>query len=85
MLVPHSDTRPGDMYACLEAPSPSNTVPRNIKIDVTIRSSRVSARRRHAAKKPRGSAPFAGLAKRNDLAKATAAAAAAAETPVPTI
>jgi hypothetical protein len=75
--------KPGDLYACLEAPSPSNPVPRNTAMDVTIRSSRVAASLRHAAEKPGGSAPFAEQEKRNDLAKTMAAAAAAAGTPVP--
>jgi hypothetical protein len=54
-------------------------------MDVTIRTSRVVARRRHAAEKPRGSATFAEQEKRNDLAKAIAAAPAAAGTPVPNL
>jgi hypothetical protein len=62
---------------------PSDPVPRNTAM-VTIRSSRVAARRRHAAEKPGGSATFAEQEKRNDLAKSIAAAAAAAGTPVPT-
>jgi hypothetical protein len=53
-------------------------------MDVTIRSSRVAARLR-AAEKHRGSATFAEQEKCNDLAKALAAAAAAAGTPVPTL
>jgi hypothetical protein len=81
MLIPHSDKRPSDM----EAPSPSNPVLRNIEMDVTIRSSHVAARRWHVAEKPGGSAKFSELAKRNDLAKALAAVAAAAETLLPTI
>jgi hypothetical protein len=85
MLIPHSDKRPGDLFACLEAPSPSNPVPRNTAIDVTVRSSRVAARRRHAAEKPGGSATFAEQEKRNDLKKAIAAASAAAATQVPTL
>jgi hypothetical protein len=52
-------------------------------MDVTIRSSRAAARRRHAAEKSAGSATFAGQEKHNDLAKAIAAAAAAAATPAP--
>jgi hypothetical protein len=52
---------------------------------VTIRSSRVGARRRHAAENPGGSAPFAEREKRNDFAKVFAVAAAAADTPVPTL
>jgi hypothetical protein len=85
MLIPHSDKRPGDLFACLEAPSLSNPVPRNTAIDVTLRSSRIAARRRHAAEKPGGSAPFAEQEKRNDLRKAIAAASAAAATQVPTL
>jgi hypothetical protein len=50
-----------------------------------IRSSRVAARRRHAAEKPGRSATFAAQAKRNDIAKSIATAAAAAGTPVPTL
>jgi hypothetical protein len=80
MLIPNSDRRPGDLFACLEAPSPSDPVPRNTVMDVTIRSSRVAARRRHAAEKPGGSATFAEQEKRNDLAKAIVAAVAAAGT-----
>jgi hypothetical protein len=64
---------------------PWDPVPRNTAMDVTIRSSRVAARRRHAAEKPGGSATFAEQEKRNDLAKSIAAAAAAAGTPVPTL
>jgi hypothetical protein len=82
MLIPHSDKRPGDLFACLGR-HPSNPVPRNTAMDVTIRSSRVAARRRHAAEKPGGSATFAEQEKRNDLAKAIAAAAAAAGTRSP--
>jgi hypothetical protein len=52
MLVPHSDKRPSVLFACLEAPSLSNTVPRNTVMDVTIRPSRFAARRRHAAERP---------------------------------
>jgi hypothetical protein len=85
MLIPNSDKRPRDLFAYLEAPSPSNPVPRNTAMDVKIRSSRVAARRWHAAEKPGGSAKFAEQKKRNDLAKAIAAAAAAAGTPVPTL
>jgi hypothetical protein len=48
MLIPHIDKRPGDLFACLEAPSPSNPVPRNTAIHVTVRASCVAARRRHA-------------------------------------
>jgi hypothetical protein len=51
-------------------------------MDVTIRSSRDAALRRHAAEKPGGSAKFAEQEKRNDLAKAIAAAAAAAQSPL---
>jgi hypothetical protein len=80
MLIPNSDKRPGDLFACLEAPSPSDPVPRITVMDVTIRSSRVAARRRHAAEKPGGSATFAEQEKRNGLAKAIVAAAAAAGT-----
>jgi hypothetical protein len=39
----------------------------------------VAARRRHVAEKPGGSATFSEQEKRNDLAKAIAAAAAAAD------
>jgi hypothetical protein len=73
LLIPNSDKRPGDLFACLEAPSPSDAVPRNTAMDVTIRSSRVAARRRHPAEKPGGSATLAAQEKRNDLAKAIAA------------
>jgi hypothetical protein len=69
MLIPNSDKRPGDLFACLAAPSPSDPVPRNTAMDVTIRSSRVAARRGHAAEKPGGSATPAEQEKRNDLAK----------------
>jgi hypothetical protein len=48
-----------DLFACLNAPSPSDPVPRNAAMDVTIPSSRVAARQRHAAGKPGGSATFA--------------------------
>jgi hypothetical protein len=85
MLIPHGDKRPGDLFDCLEAPSPSNPVPRNTAIDVTVRVSRVAARRRHAAEKPGGSATFAEQEKRNDLKKAIATAAAAVATQVPTL
>jgi hypothetical protein len=85
MLIPHSDKRPGDLLAYLEAPSPSDPVPRNTAMDVTIRPSRVAARRRHAAERPGGSARFAEHEKRKNFAKAIAAAAAAAGTPVPTL
>jgi hypothetical protein len=78
MLIPNSDRRPGDLFACLEAPYPSAPVPRNTAIDVTIRSSRVAARRRHTAEKPGESATFAEREKHDDLEKAIAAAAAAA-------
>jgi hypothetical protein len=78
MLIPNSDKRPGDLFACLEAPSPSDPVPRNTAMDVTIRSSRVAARRRHAAEKPGGSGNF------DDLARAIAAVAGT-PTPVPTL
>jgi hypothetical protein len=54
-------------------------------MNVTIRSSRVAAGRRHAADKPRGSATFSDHVKRNGLAKAIAASAAAAGTPVATL
>jgi hypothetical protein len=57
----------------------------NTAIDVPIRSSRVAARRRHAAETPGESATFVEQEKRNDLAKAIAAAAAAAGTPVPSL
>jgi hypothetical protein len=67
MVIPHGDKRPGDLFACLKAPSPSDPVPRNTVMDVTTRSSRVAARRRHAAEKPGGSASFAEQEKRNDL------------------
>jgi hypothetical protein len=77
--------KPGDLFACLEAPSPSNPVPRNTAMDVTIPSSSVAAHRRHAVEKPRGSATFAGQERCNDLAKAIAAAAAVTGTPVPTL
>jgi hypothetical protein len=82
MLMSNSDKRPGDLFACLEAPSPSYPVPRNTAMDVTIQSSRIAARWRHATEKPGASAPFAEQEKRNDLAKAIAAVAAAAVTPV---
>jgi hypothetical protein len=85
MLIPRSDKRPGDLFACLEAPSPSNPVPHNTAMDVTIRSSRVAARRRHEAEKPGGSATVAEQEKRNDLAKVIADAAAVADTPAPTL
>jgi hypothetical protein len=84
MLIPHSDKRPGDLFACLGAPSPSNPVLRNTARDDSIRSSRVAARRRLAAEKPGGLAILAVQEKRNDLAKAIAATAAAEGTPVPT-
>jgi hypothetical protein len=61
----------GDMFACLEVPSPSNPVLRNTAMDVTIRSLRVTARRRHAAEKPGGSATFSEQEEHNDLTKAT--------------
>jgi hypothetical protein len=54
-------------------------------MDVTIQSSRVAARRRHVAERPGGSATFAEQEKRNDPAKAIAAAAAAAGTRAPTL
>jgi hypothetical protein len=54
LLIPNCDKRPGDLFVCLEAPSPSDPVPRNTAMDVTIRSSRVAAGRRHAAEKPGG-------------------------------
>jgi hypothetical protein len=54
-------------------------------MDVMIRSSRVAARRRHAAEKHGGSATFAKREKRNYLAKAIAAASAVAGTRVPTL
>jgi hypothetical protein len=76
MLIPNSDKRPGDLFVCWEAPSLSDPVPRNTAMDVTIRSSRVAARRRLAAEKPGGSGTF------DDLARAIAAAAG---TPVPTL
>jgi hypothetical protein len=85
MLIPNSEKRHDDLFACLEAPSPLDVVPRNTTMDVTIRSSRVAARRRHAAEKPGGSATFAEQETRNDHAKAIAAAATAAGTPVPTL
>jgi hypothetical protein len=85
MLIPHSDERPGDLYTCLEAPFPSNPVPCNTAMDVSIRSSRVAARRRHAAETPGGSGKIAEQEKRNDLANAIAAAAAAAGTPIPSL
>jgi hypothetical protein len=81
-LIPNSDRRPGDLFACLEAPYPSAPVPRNTSMDVTIRSSRVAARWRPAAEKHGGSATFAEQEKRNDLSKAIAAAAAAAHSPL---
>jgi hypothetical protein len=84
MLIPNSHKRPDDLFACLEAPSPSDSGPRNTAMEVTIRSSCVAARRQHAAEKPGGSATFGEQDKRNDLAKAIAAAAAAAGIPVPT-
>jgi hypothetical protein len=59
MLIPNSGKRPGNLLACLEEPSTSSPLPRNTAMDVTIRSSRVAARRRHAAEKPGGSATFA--------------------------
>jgi hypothetical protein len=70
------------LFACLEGLSPSDPVPRN---DVTMRSPRVAARRRHAAEEPGGSATFAEQEKRNHLAKAIAAAATAAGTLVPAL
>jgi hypothetical protein len=82
MLIPNIDRRLGDLLACLEAPNPSAPVPRNTAMGVTIRSSRVAARRRHAAEKPGGSATFSEQEKRNDLVKAIAAAAAAAQAPL---
>jgi hypothetical protein len=54
-------------------------------MDVTIRSARVADLRRHAAEMSVGSATFAEQEKRNDLAKAIAAAAAAASAPVLTL
>jgi hypothetical protein len=85
MLIAHNSKRSSDLLTCLEAPSPSNPVPHNTAMDVTIRSSRVAPLRRHAAEKPRGTAPFAEREKRNDLAKAFASSAAAAGTAVPTL
>jgi hypothetical protein len=85
MRIPNSDKRPDDLFACFEAQSPSDRVPRNTAMYVTSRSLCVAARRRHAAEMPGGSATFAELEKLNDLAKAIAAAAAAAGTPVPTL
>jgi hypothetical protein len=77
VTVPPRDKRPRHMFACLETPSPSNHVPPNTAMDVTILSSRVAARRQHAAAKHGGSATFA-QEQRNVLAKALAAAADAA-------
>jgi hypothetical protein len=68
MLIRNSDKRSGDLFACLEAPSRSDHVPRNTAIDVTIRSSRVAGRRRHAAEKPGGSATVSEQEKRSNLA-----------------
>jgi hypothetical protein len=84
MLIPHVTN---DLVICLQAwaPYPSNPVARNTAMDVTIRSSRVAARRRHAVGKPGGSATFAEKEKRNDLVKAKAAAAAAEDNPVPSL
>jgi hypothetical protein len=56
MLIPRSEKRPGDLTTCLKASDP---VPRNTVMDVTLRSSRVAARRRHAEDNPGGSAKFA--------------------------
>jgi hypothetical protein len=78
MLIPNSEKRPGNLFACLEAPSPSDLVPRNTAMDDTIRSSRVDARRRLTVERPGGSATFAEHEKRNDLAKSIAAAATGA-------
>jgi hypothetical protein len=36
MLIPYGDKRHDAIYACLEAPSPSNRVPPNTAMDVTI-------------------------------------------------
>jgi hypothetical protein len=85
MLIPKVDKRPGDLFACMEAPSHSDHAPHKTAREVTIRNSRVAARRRHAAEKPGGSATFAEQEKRNDLANAITAAAAAAGIPVPTL
>jgi hypothetical protein len=85
VLIPNSDKRYGDLFECLGALSPSDPVPRNTAIDVTIRYSCVAARRRHAAEKPGGSATFAEQEKRNDFSKAIADAATVAVTPVPTV
>jgi hypothetical protein len=84
MFIPHVTN---DLVICLHAWAPylSNPVARNTAMDVTIRSSRVAARRRHAVGKPGGSASLAEKQKRNDLVKAKASAAAAAEKPVPSL
>jgi hypothetical protein len=52
MLIHHGDKQPGDRFACLEAPSPSNPVLRNFAMDATILFSYVAAHRPHAAEKP---------------------------------
>jgi hypothetical protein len=69
---------PWRLVARFEAPSPSNP-------EVSIRSSRVAASRRHAAERPGGSAIFSEQVKRHDLEKAMATADPAAVTPVPTL
>jgi hypothetical protein len=85
MGIPNGEKRPGDLFAFLEAPSHLEPVPRNTAMVISIRSSRVAARRRHAAEKLGGSATFSEKEKRNDLAKAIAAAAAAAGNPFPAL
>jgi hypothetical protein len=52
MLIPHTDKRPGNLFACLKAPSLSNPAPCNTATNVTIRSSRVAAHRGQVAEQP---------------------------------
>jgi hypothetical protein len=85
ILILLIEKRPGDLVTYLDAPSPSKPAPLNTAMDVIIRSSPVASRRRHAVEKPRRSSSFSEQEKRNDLAKAIAAAAAAVGTPVPTV
>jgi hypothetical protein len=78
MLIPNSEN---NLVICLRAwrRHPLRTLcPRNTAMDDTIRSSRVAACRRLTVEKPGGSATFAEHEKRNDLAKAIAAAATGA-------
>jgi hypothetical protein len=85
MLIPHRDKRPGDLFACLEAP-PRQTLCRAIlRYMWAARASCVAARRRHATEKPGSLAKFAEQEKRKDLKKAIAAASAAVATQVPTL